>query len=272
MLARLKQRLPAPRGAVLDRLLIYSIALLVIAVGAFALYYYFDRQDSGGGADLTGRRIASAETAVREHPEDVSARVNLADLYFAETRFTESVEQYQVALQLDEENKEVLVGLGRALLASGDHKAAAEKFQKAIDLASEAALMSSVIETAYYYLGTISLTEKHPEEAVEHLKQALAIEPTDADALYLLGTAYTDAGDTDAAIASFAQAVRLVPNFTEAYEKLIVAYEGKGLEAEAQYARGMLAYSQDRYEAAVEDLEAAAGRARGGHRRLPARY
>ncbi len=236
--------------------MVWSAVLLVSAVGAFGLYYYFDQQ-GGETAGPMDRRIAAFESAVRERPESVSARINLAELYFAEKRYAESIEQYQVALQADEENKGVLVGLGRALLATGDHRAAAKKFQKAIDLASGAGLTSDLVETAHYYLGSISLTEGHPEEAVTHLKQALAVEGTDADAWYLLGVASLEADDVDGAIEALETAVWFVPNYTAAYEKLIVAYETKGLEAEGLYANGMLAYSQGQFEEAVTELEAA---------------
>src|SRR3990170_2878880 len=188
MIARLKQRIPALRGRILDRLMVWSAALLVLAVASFAVYYYLDQQ-GGDTAGPMDRRIAGFETIVRENPDDASARANLATLYFEEGRYNEAIEQYQVALEVDEENEAYLVGLGRALLSAGDHRAAAEKFQKAVDLSTEAELTSDVRETAYYYLGSISLTEGKPDEAVTHLKKALDVEPTDADAWYLLGAA-----------------------------------------------------------------------------------
>ena len=259
MIARLKQRIPANRGRILDRLMVWSAALLVLAVASFAVYYYLDQTGGGDSVGPMDRRISSFETTVRENPDDASARANLATLYFEEGRYSEAVEQYQVALELDEENEAYLVGLGRALLSSGDHRAAAEKFQKAVDLSTEAELTSDVIETAYYYLGSISLTEGKPDEAVTHLKKALDVEPTDADAWYLLGAASIETDDIDGAIEALTRAVLFVPNFTEAYEKLIVAYEEKGLEAESRYARGMVAYAQGNYEEAVSELEAALG-------------
>ena len=257
MIARLKERIPAQRGRILDRLMVWSAALLVLAVASFAVYYYLDQTGGGDSVGPMDRRIAGFETIVRENPDDASARANLATLYFEEGRYSEAIQQYQVALDLDEENEAYLVGLGRALLSAGDHRAAAEKFQKAVDLSTEAELTSDVIETAYYYLGSISLTEGKPDEAVAHLKKALDVEPTDADAWYLLGAASIEADDIDGAIEALTRAVLFVPDYTEAYEKLIVAYEEKGLEAEARYARGMLAYSEGRYGDAVTELEAA---------------
>ena len=256
MIARLKQRIPAQRGRILDRLIAWSAILLVLAVAAFAVYYYLD-QRGGATTGPMDRRIATLETAVREHPDSASARADLGALYFSDGRYDESIKQYRVALELDEENEAYLVGLGRALLDSGDHRGAAEMFQKAVDLSAGAEMTSDVLETAHYYLGSISLTEMKPKEAIAHLEQALDVEPTDADAWYLMGVASIEAGDIDKAIESLARAVLFVPNYTEAYEKLATAYEAKGLAAEEQYARGMVAYSQGNYEEAVRELEAA---------------
>src|SRR3989304_3733140 len=95
-----------------------------------AAYYYTDQKGGGDSARPMDHQIATFETAVREHPDDASARANLAALYFAEGRYDEAIEQYEVALEGDEENETYLVGLGRALLSAGGHRAAAEKFQK----------------------------------------------------------------------------------------------------------------------------------------------
>src|SRR3990172_480087 len=82
MIARPKQRIPAQRGRILDRLMVWSAALLVLAVASFAVYYYIDQRGGGDSAGPMDRRISSFETAVREHPDDASARANLARLYF----------------------------------------------------------------------------------------------------------------------------------------------------------------------------------------------
>src|SRR3972149_4909912 len=87
MIARLKERIPAQRGRILDRLMVWSAALLVLAVASFAVYYYIDQEGGGGNARPMDHQIATFETAVREHPDDASARANLAALYFAEGRY-----------------------------------------------------------------------------------------------------------------------------------------------------------------------------------------
>src|SRR3972149_11022044 len=99
MIARLKERIPARRGRILDRLMVWSAALLVPAVASFAVYYYIDQEGGGDSAGPMDHQIATFETAVREHPDDASARANLAALYFAEGRYNEAVEEHEVALE-----------------------------------------------------------------------------------------------------------------------------------------------------------------------------
>jgi len=101
MIARLKERIPAQRGRILDHLMVWSAALLVLAVASFAVYYYIDQKGGGDSARPMDHQIATFETAVREHPDDASARANLAALYFAEGRYNEASEQYAIALMLN---------------------------------------------------------------------------------------------------------------------------------------------------------------------------
>ncbi len=247
-------------GRFLDRLMLRLAALLVIAAVAFGGYYYWDHYLSRQGAPGTGsteRQIAGYEQAVRANPDDATSRMALAQLYYANHRFADSVQQYQAVLTLDEQSTQARLGLGQALLATGDQAGAIGSFQKVIDQAKDADISGEMVETAHYYVGTIALDQQRPSDAITELLQAVAMEPTDSDAWYLLGAAYIDNGNPDQAIAALSQAVLFVPNYAEAYEKLAVAYEGKGLAAEGQYARGMLAYSKGQYSDALSKLQAA---------------
>jgi tetratricopeptide (TPR) repeat protein len=255
-----KLRMPEIGGRFLDRLMLRLAALLVIAAAAFAGYYYWDHylnRQGTAGTGSTERQIAGYEQAVRTNPDDAAARLALAQLYFANHRFADSVQQYQAVLTLDDKSTVALVGLGQALAATGDQAGAIGSFQKVIDQAKDADISSNAVESAHYYLGSIALDQQRPSEAITELQGALAIERTDSDAWYLLGAAYIDNGNPDQAIAALSQAVLFVPNFADAYEKLAVAYEEKGLAAEGQYARGMLAYSKGQYSDALSKLQAA---------------
>ncbi len=256
MLTRLKHRLPYANETLLNRLIIWSAALLIFAIAAFAVYYYADQR----GGEATGpaqRETAHYEQAVRDDPQNLAARLALAELYYTNKQYKDSADQYQAAFAIDEESTLAVVGLGRALLATGDTAGATGNFEKVIDRSKEADVDGELVEAAYYYLGSIALDQQKPDEAIAHLTQAVAMQRTDADALYLLGAAYLTSGDLDAAISNISKAVLFVPSFAEAYEKLAIAYDGKGLIPEAQYARGMLAYSQGRFAEAAAQLQAA---------------
>ena len=240
----------------LNRLIIWSAALLAITVVGFAVYYYVDRSGSGVSG-IEERELATAEQAVRDDPTNLVNRLVLADLYFKGERFDASVTQYQEAVKINDKSTLAHVGLGRALIETGDLDGASANFQSVIDLSKEEDISGELVQSSYYYLGVIALEQKDPDKAVEQFKQATTLERTDSDSWYLLGTAYLEAGKPDEAIDSLGQAVLFVPNYTEAYETLARAFEEKGAAGGAMYARGMAAYSKGNFQEAASQLEAA---------------
>ncbi|MDO8616382.1 MAG: tetratricopeptide repeat protein [Dehalococcoidia bacterium] len=240
----------------LNRMIIWSAALLVVSVVGFAVYYYVD-QSGSGDSGLAGRELAVAEQAVRDDPTNITNRLVLADVYFARQRYEDAATQYEAALAINAKSTLAHVGLGRALMQSGDFAGASESFQTVIDLSKEEDISGNLVQSSYYNLGNIALDQGKPDEAVEHFKQATTLERSDADSWYLLGTAYLQSGKLDEAIAALGQAVLFVPNFTEAYEALAGAFDQTGASAGALYARGMAAYSRGNLGDAADKLESA---------------
>ncbi len=257
MLARFKHRSLSVPGSLLDRLLVWSGALLVLAVVGFGAYYYLDRQGKTRTPSLTEQTIARFEQAVRATPGDVSARISLGDLYYTNHRYAESAVQYQAALEIKPDSVLTLMGLGRALLATGDRAGAIQHLTKVIDLTKNDEIPGDVTQAAQYYLGRAYLDQQRPADAVEHLKVAVAISRMDADAWELLGTAFLADGKVDEAINALSTAVRYVPNYTEAYQQLAAAYERKGQAPQRAYALGMVAYGKGKFAEAADQLEAA---------------
>src|SRR3990172_8075720 len=240
----------------LNRLIIWSAALLVVSVVGFAVYYYVD-QSGSGDSGLAERELAVAEQAVRDDPTNITNRLVLADVYFARQRHEDAAAQYEAALAINEKSTLAHVGLGRALMGTEDFAGASENFQKVIDLSKEEDISGKLVQSSYFYLGNIALDQGKPDEAVEHFKQATALERTDSDSWYLLGTAYLQGGKLDEAIEALGQAILFVPNFTEAYEALAGAFDQKGASAGALYARGTAAYSKGNLGDAGDKLESA---------------
>lgn len=240
----------------LNRLIIWSAALLVIFVVGFAIYYYIDQSDSGSSG-MAERELSVAEQAVTDDPTNIINRLVLADLYFGRGRYEEAATQYEAAVQINDQSPLAHVGLGRALIEVGDYTGANENFQAVIELSKEEDISGKLVQSSYYHLGRMALDQGNPEEAVEHLLQATALERSDADAWYLLGIAHKDSGQLDEAVDALGSAVMFVPNYAEAYQALAEVYDEKGSEAAALYARGMVAYSTGDFGEAAEKLEAA---------------
>lgn len=256
MIARLKQRLSDIDESLLNRMIRWCAGLLVVAAVGFTIYY-FAGQDGEPDAGSLEHDIAGYEQAVRDNRNDLGARMGLAQLYYAAERYRDAATQYEAALSLDEASVVAMVGLGQALAAAGDDAGAIARFEQVIKLTESEDVPGDLVESAYYYLGSVLLEQNRPAEAITYLQHAVDVDRADADAWYLLGVANLEAGDLDEAIAALSQATEFVPDFAEAYEKLLVAYEDKGLAAESSYARGMVAYSRERFGEAQVELEAA---------------
>jgi membrane associated rhomboid family serine protease len=82
----------------------------------------------------------------------------------------------------------------------------------------------------------VALNKGNFGQAIPGLKQAAERDPSSAPTRYLLGLAYVGAHQPDAAIASFQEALRLKPDFAEAEAGLGLAYQAKGMQAEAEEA------------------------------------
>jgi tetratricopeptide (TPR) repeat protein len=243
-------------NSALNRMIIWAAALLAMSVVGFAVYYYIG-QSGSQGSGIAERELEFAEQLVRDDPSNITNRLVLADLYFGRQRYEDAVAQYEAAVQITDASPLAHVGLGRALMETGDFEGASENFNKVIDLSAEEDISGKLVQSSYYYLGSMALEEGKPDEAVENFQQATALEQSDADAWYLLGTAYEQSGKLDEAVEALGRAVLFVPNFTEAFEALADVFDQKGLSAEALYARGMADYSNGKLGDAADKLEAA---------------
>jgi tetratricopeptide (TPR) repeat protein len=232
------------------RLTIAFAALIVIGLPAIAITYYLDRHVEGGGS-IPGRAVAAAEAAVRADPNLISARLSLASAYALNNRQADAVEQYDIVLQAQTNNKFALLGRGEARRALGDLDAAAADYQSVVDIAKdeEFAAADPQLESAYFGLGAVAMAQQRPRDAATHLANALLIDSTDADALDLLGQALTAIGDSQNAISALRDAVRLVPSgWCDPYEHLAQAYDQASDADGSTYAKGMVALCEKRFD------------------------
>jgi tetratricopeptide (TPR) repeat protein len=221
--------------------------LLLVGVVAFVAFYAADRFRAPAPS-VVDSRTAALEAAVRDDPTDLTSRGELADLYLAAERYDDAIAQYSEILRTGKMDEQAYVSRGLAYDFKGDLDAAGADFAKVVEVAKdlEMANVDPMLQTAYYYLGSIALQQGKAQDAVDPLLKALAIKPTDADTMNLLGAAYVQAGTPDKAIEPLREAVLFVPTgWPDPYRSLADAYTAMGDADEAEWASAMATASAD---------------------------
>ena len=125
------------------------------------------------------------------------------------------------ALACDPQNLVAHVDLGNALNARRRVDEAIAHYQKAVQLAREAAAtrgdVSPTLAEACNNLGAVLSKRGQLDTAMELYREALGLNPGDADAHYNLGMALAGKGQTNEAIAQFEKALKRKPDLAEAH-------------------------------------------------------
>lgn len=225
----------------LNRWIKRALLLLVVGTIAFAAFYAFDRWRPAT-TPIVDQRLAALEQAVRDTPDDVASRGQLADTYVAKGRFADALVQYDAVIATGKADEPAKYGRAGAYLGLGQLDNAAKDYQAVVDLAKDVDTASTdpMLEGSYYSLGSIAMQQARPADAISFLEKALAITRSDADALYLIGTAYVATGQTDKAEAALRSAVEFVPiGWSEPYTALAESFTNAGKTAEAEWAGAM---------------------------------
>jgi len=225
----------------LNRWILRIAAILVIGLIAFVAFYVFDRYRDPG-LPMVDRQVAALEEAVRSNPEDVVARGQLADTYYAAARYEDAIAQYDAIIASGNELELAHFGRAKARQALGELDAASSDFLVVVDIAKEGEMahVDPMLNAAYFGLGQIALDQGRPEDAIEQLNAALAIKRSDADALNLLGKALVQIGEPEKAIDALKSAIEFVPiGWTEPYQTLAQAYQATGQADRAEWALAM---------------------------------
>lgn len=221
---------------------IKRVALILVAgTVVFTGFYIFDRWRPAT-EPIVDRRLSALEQAVRDNPEDIVSRGQLADLYVAKSRFEDAIVQYDAILATDKMTELAKYGRAGAYVGMGQLDDAAEDYQAVVDIAKdgEMANVDPMLQASYYSLGSIAMQQSRPADAIAHLEKALAIKRSDADAMYLIGTAYVATGETDKAETVLRAAVAFVPiGWSEPYVALADGFTKAGKTAEAEWASAM---------------------------------
>jgi tetratricopeptide (TPR) repeat protein len=225
----------------LNRLIKRVLLLLVLGTVLFVGFYALDRWRPAT-APIVDRRLSALEQAVRDKPDDIASRGQLADTYVAKGLYDEAIVQYSLILETGKADEQAKYGRAGAYMGLGQLDAAAADYQAVVDIAKggEMAHVDPMLEASYYSLGSIAMQQGKPAEAIVQLEKALAIKRSDADALYLIGTAFVATGETDRAEAALRASVAFVPiGWSEPYAALADGFTRAGKTAMAEWAGAM---------------------------------
>ena len=225
----------------LNRWIRRVLLLLVLGTIAFVAFYALDRWRPAT-TPIVDQRLAALEAAVRDKPDDVAARGQLADTYVAKGLYEDALVQYDAIVATGKADELARYGRAGAYVGLGRLDDAVKDYQAVVDIArdGEMANVDPMLQASYYSLGSIAVQQGRPAEAIPFLEQALAIRRSDADALYLIGTAYVATGETDKAEAALRAAVAYVPiGWSEPYAALADGFAKAGKAALAEWAGAM---------------------------------
>lgn len=199
----------------------------VVLVAFVVIYWLGQRHNHVPNASLPNAKVAAAEAAVRAKPNDIQARLSLADAYVEVQRQDDALAQLQEVLKAVPDNRSALLGAGSILYQQGKVDEAKVDIEKFIAGSGQGEFASAdpQLERAYYVLGLIQEKKGDHVAAVGSFEQAVTIDAGDADAWYALGNARGATQDHAGAIQAYTEALAFVPTgWCEPYRGLATSY------------------------------------------------
>jgi protein O-mannosyl-transferase len=169
-------------------------------------------------------------TTFERNPDCRMAHNNLGNVFVAQGRFDEAIEQYREALKIAPDDASANYNIACVLAGRGQTNEAIAHYRRALKSSPNYA-------DAHNDLATVLLDAGQIDEAMDHLDKALKTRPDNADAHNNLGRALAGRGRVDEAIAQYREALRLNPRLPQAHNNLATALAGRGQadEAVAEY-------------------------------------
>lgn len=229
----------------LERLLKRLVQGLVVLVAVFAVVYFFGQRQTPVEQALAApqQAILNAEAAVREKPNDIELRLNLATAYARGKRVDDALAQLKEILKAQPKYRPALLGVGQLMYEKGEYaeaKSALDKYVATVGK-GEFAAQDPKLEMAYYFLGQTETALGNTQAAVDAFRAAVKINPGDADAWYGLGSRSLEINDFQTALSAFDRAVAYVPTgWCEPYDGMSKAFKGLGDASGETYASAMV--------------------------------
>ncbi|MFA5867508.1 MAG: tetratricopeptide repeat protein [Actinomycetota bacterium] len=233
--------------------LIAGIVIIIIAIAGW--WYYLNRPE-GSTPPVLQRSITEAQAAIKKNPNDINARLTLAQLYIQNKQYNDAIVECKLVIKSSKNNEIAYSLMGIAEDLSGDKKTAITYYKKTIDLGAKKEMsgLNAALIQARFRLGKIYLDQKNYDGALVQFQTLADTNSMDADSRYYLGLTFYDMKQYDKSIEWLEQAVRYVPDYYEAFYKLGQAYEKKGDKAKAIDAYKKALKAKPEYQEAKDAL------------------
>jgi tetratricopeptide (TPR) repeat protein len=182
-----------------------------------AVYYRIVRQD-------VARAFAVTRMHAELYPDDVQARLQLAQLHSEEGRYDSAAGHFERALEIDPGQYDLLVTLGVLAERQGQSEQSLEYYQRYAERFPESALSHVAVGAAYRALG------RHAE-SLEAFERALLLDHSDPQALLGSGAALAAVGRLDETLDRFHEALEASHTATqraEVYQLLEDYHQDRG--------------------------------------------
>ncbi|HLK21584.1 MAG TPA: tetratricopeptide repeat protein [Bryobacteraceae bacterium] len=167
--------------------------------------------------------IKLAEDEVRQSPDRIDYRTELAIVCSRAGRFAEAIEQFQKLIEKRPNSPELYVHLGEVKKSAGDIRGAIESFQKASQM--DPRNVASHLDLAMTYEQT-----GHDEDARKSYEDVIKIQPDNVEALNNLAYLKADGNvDLDQALTYARQAQQKRPNDPNVADTVALIYIKKSL-------------------------------------------
>lgn len=161
--------------------------------------------------------MANWKKALKLQPSNPDYHHQLARCYRLTQQFQAAIDEDQVALQLDPQMADAVIGLGITYFQMGSPRDALLQFQKALEIDPRNAVAAHQSGTAFRALGDLDHAQKFYD-------MAITLNPSLPDPYNGLGVIFAQKQDYAKAESYLRQALQKNPNFSEAYFNLGVTY------------------------------------------------
>ena len=158
---------------------------------------------------------------------------NIGYLKTSEGKYTEAIEAFRKATQLDHLFAKAYEGMGKAYRALGQNEQAEKYLQKAVDIYMDKenvedaeSILNDILEISkdsvnvFNSLGVLYRKKGDFKKALKNYEKALRVHPEETFILYNVGRLFLDMKDPGKAVEYFEKAVSIDPDFKEARQVL----------------------------------------------------